>query len=129
MLTMVFLMALPICIADLASFRIPNVYLKILVYPATASLVVFGFADGKTLTISCFMLFALFLLGTGMGDLKLLSIIFFTCELAPFPYMFNVLMFAIGHIVTVAAVNRSIPTKIALAPSVFLGLATYLATR
>jgi hypothetical protein len=129
MLTMVFLMALPICIADLASFQIPNVYLKILVYPAIASLVVFGFADGKTLTISSFMLCALFLLGTGMGDLKLLSIIFFTCELAPFPYMFNVLMFAIGHIVTVAAVNRSIPPKIALAPSVFLGLATYLATR
>jgi len=126
---MVFLMALPICIADLASFRIPNIYLKILVYPATVSLVVFGFADGKTLTLSCFMLFALFLLGAGMGDLKLLSVILFTCELAPFPYMFNVFMIAIGHIVTVAAFNRSIPTKIALAPSVFLGLVTYLATR
>jgi hypothetical protein len=40
-----------------------------------------------------------------------------------------VFFLAIVHIVVLVGIHRRIPTKIPLAPSIFLGLATYLATR
>jgi Flp pilus assembly protein protease CpaA len=126
---MLFLLALPICISDLASFRVPNIYIKFLLYPAATTLVFFGLPDKNTLVISSVLVVSLFVLGTGMGDLKLLSLIFITCSIAPIQYMFIVFTIAVAHIVISTAVNRSIPIKIALAPSIFLVLATYLATR
>jgi len=129
MVTMLFLLALPICISDFAAFRVPNIYIKWLFYPAAITLVLFGFPDENTLVISSVLVVSLFVLGTGMGDLKLLSLIFIACSIAPIEYMFIVFTIAVAHIVISTAVNRSIPSKIALAPSIFLGLATYLATR
>ena len=129
MVTMLFLLALPICISDLAAFRVPNIYIKFLVYPAALTLIFCGFPDKNTLVISSVLVVSLFVLGTGMGDLKLLSLIFIACSVASIQYMFIVFTFAAAHIVISTAVNHWIPSKIALAPSIFLGLATYLATR
>jgi len=67
MVTMLFLLALPICISDLAAFRIPNIYIKFLLYPSAITLVLFGLPDQKTLVISSVLVVSLFVLGTGMG--------------------------------------------------------------
>jgi hypothetical protein len=40
-----------------------------------------------------------------------------------------VFLLAIVHIVVLVGIHRRIPSKIPLAPSIFIGLATYLATR
>lgn len=129
MTTIVFLLAIPMCISDLATFRIPNIYNKLLGYLAAFHLTLFGLLEGNALLISLVMLVLLFFLGTGMGDLKLLLAIFCIFELKPISFIVIVLLIAFAHIVTTAAFKREIPSKIAFAPSIFAGLATYLATR
>ena len=60
-------LAIPICIADLNAFVIPNIYNKMLFYVALTHMAYFGFSQFTQYGISLIILVALFLLRTGMG--------------------------------------------------------------
>jgi Flp pilus assembly protein protease CpaA len=122
-------LALPICIADLSTFVIPNIYTKILFYLTLIHLSLFGFGQLRDVAISLSMLLLLILVGIGMGDVKLLALILLTHSFNATEYFAFVLLMGMVHIVILTGIHRAIPSKIALAPSIFIGLATYLAAR
>ena len=124
-----FALALPICIADLSTFVIPNIYSKILFYLTLIHLTFFGFGQLSDLVVSLVVLLLLLLIGIGMGDVKLLALILLTHSFRSTEYIAYVFLMAMVHIVTLTGIHRAIPSKIALAPSIFIGLATYLAAR
>lgn len=123
------LLAVPICVADCGSFVIPNVYNKILFIFAAVHLSINGFGDLKKVAFSASLLIVLLIFKVGMGDIKLLAIILITHSFSAVDYLGYVFLLAMVHIVVIAGVSREIPSKIAMAPSIFVGLTTYLATR
>ena len=123
------ILALPICIADLSTFVIPNIYTKILFYLTLIHLSLFGFGPLRDVVVSLVALLLLVLIGIGMGDVKLLASILLTHSFNATEYIAYVFLMGMVHIVILTGIHRAIPSKIALAPSIFIGLATYLATR
>ena len=124
-----FALVLPICIADLSTFVIPNIYTKVIFYLALIHLTLFGFGQLRDVMVSLASLLLLILLGIGMGDVKLLSLILLTHSFNAPEYIAYVFLMGMVHIVILTGIHRAIPSKIALAPSIFIGLATYLAAR
>jgi len=124
-----FILALPICIADLSTFVIPNIYTKILFYLTLIHLSLFGFGPLRDVVVSLVALLLLVLIGIGMGDVKLLASILLTHSFNATEYFAFILLMGMVHIVILTGIHRAIPSKIALAPSIFIGLATYLAAR
>jgi hypothetical protein len=125
----ILLLALPICIADLNLFVIPNIYTKLLFYVATLDVVLWGFGSIHQVIISMVALSGLVVLGLGMGDIKLLALIFITHTYPAFEFIGIIFLIAAVHIVVLIVIKRVIPSKIPLAPSIFFGLLTYMATR
>ncbi len=123
------LLAIPICVADCGSFVIPNVYNKILFIFAAVHISIYGFGDLKKVAFSASLLVVLLIFKVGMGDIKLLAIILITHSFSAVDYLGSVFLLAMVHIVVIAGISREIPSKIAMAPSIFVGLTTYLATR
>jgi hypothetical protein len=123
------LLAIPMCIADCGSFVIPNVYNKILFSFASVHLSIYGFGDLKKVSFSAFLLVVLLIFKVGMGDIKLLALILITHSFSAVDYLGYVFLLAMVHIVVIAGISREIPSKIPMAPSIFVGLTTYLATR
>ena len=124
-----FILALPICIADLSTFVIPNIYTKILFYLTLIHLSLFGLGPLRDVVVSLVALLLLVLIGIGMGDVKLLALILLTHSFNASEYIAYVFLMGMVHILILTAIDRAIPSKIALAPSIFIGLATYLAAR
>jgi len=124
-----FLLAIPMCVADCASFVIPNVYNEIFLLFAGVHLSIYSFGDLDRIALSASILVVLFIFKFGMGDIKLLGLILITHSFSVIDYLGYVLLLAMVHIVVLAGINRKIPSKIPLAPSIFIGLSTYLATR
>jgi Flp pilus assembly protein protease CpaA len=124
-----FILALPICIADLSTSVIPNIYTKILFYLTLIHLSLFGFGQLRDVVVSLAALLLLILIGIGMGDVKLLAVILFAHSFNAPEYIAYVFLIGLLHIVILTGLHRVIPSKIALAPSIFIGLATYLAAR
>ena len=122
-------LSVPICIADMTSFVIPNIYNKILFYCALTYLALVGIGQLRQVAVSLVILILLHLIGTGMGDLKLLALILLTHSFNAAEYIVLVFIVALVHTAVMTAFHRAIPSKIALAPSIFIGLGTYLATR
>jgi Flp pilus assembly protein protease CpaA len=92
-------------------------------------LVIYGFGDLTHEAVSFLILLILLIFRIGMGDIKLLALVLVTHSFNAVDYLAYVLVLAMVHIVVLAAINRNIPSKIPLAPSIFIGLSTYLATR
>ena len=124
-----FILALPICIADLSTSVIPNIYTKILFYLTLIHLSLFGFGQLRDVVVSLAALLLLILLGIGMGDVKLLALILLSHSFNAPEYIAFAFLLGLLHIVILTGIHRAIPSKIALAPSIFIGLATYLAAR
>jgi len=124
-----FVLAIPVCIADISSFAIPNIYSKILFYVALIHIWIHGIARVREVLLAVAILSLLLFFGTGMGDIKLLTLIILTHSSNILNFLGFVFFLAIVHIVVLVGIHRRIPTKIPLAPSIFIGLATYLATR
>jgi Flp pilus assembly protein protease CpaA len=124
-----FALVVPVCIADLSTFVIPNIYTKILSYVALIHLVLHGFGEVTELSFFLVILVFLLILGTGMGDIKLLALIMATHNLSATVFIAYVFIVAMVHIVVLTAINRAIPAKLPLAPSIFVGLISYLAAR
>ena len=124
-----FVLAIPVCIADISSFLIPNIYTKILFYVSLMHIIFYGIGGVREVLLAVAILSLLLFFGTGMGDIKLLTLIILTHSSNILNFLGFVFFLAIVHIVVLAGIHRRIPTKIPLAPSIFIGLATYLATR
>jgi hypothetical protein len=117
------------CVADCASFVIPNVYNKILLLFVGVHLSLNGFGDLDKIALSASILVVLLIFNFGMGDIKLLALILITHSFSAINYLGYVFLLAMVHIVVLAGITLKIPAKIPLAPSIFIGLSTYLATR
>jgi Flp pilus assembly protein protease CpaA len=127
-----FLFALPISLADVRNLIIPNVYLLWLSVLCSPYILFNGLGRITVLIFAFTLLVLLYLVGLGMGDVKLIAIIVVylnsriqtnLIELAV-----SILLCAGCHIFLNTLRNRKIPSKAALAPSIFAGLALYLAT-
>jgi hypothetical protein len=124
----ILILGIPICIADTSSFTIPNIYSKFLFYVTSIHLTLFGLGNWVDVSVGGAILLVMLILGIGMGDIKILALILITHthgSLSILPYVF---LFAAIHIMIVFTLRGQIPARIALAPSIFLGFATYLAT-
>jgi Flp pilus assembly protein protease CpaA len=125
-------LAIPISLADLKSFTIPNVYLVILSLLCAPYVFFNGLGQISVILAALFSLLILNVLGLGMGDAKLLSIILFTLnsddhnELTLLAVL--IILSASLHVMWRTLKNRSLPRRIPLAPSIFGGLLLYLAT-
>jgi Flp pilus assembly protein protease CpaA len=121
--------SLPICIADLRNYVIPNIYNKLLFYLTFVFLCIHGIRLGSQVLAMLVILCLLQCVGTGMGDLKLFALISLTHSFSPIEFIAKVFVLATVHIVILTGIERTIPSKIALAPSIFIGLATYSIAR
>jgi Flp pilus assembly protein protease CpaA len=130
---MLILFALPISIADMKEHKIPNIYLLLMFWALTPILVLFGLGDLYQLCVFLSVITLLHVLGMGMGDFKLLSIIGLALNATGRDqlqfFTFSILLCASLHLLLYALFKRSLPDRIALAPSIFVGLSLYLATR
>ena len=127
-----FLFTLPISLADIRSLVIPNVYIFWLSVLCSPYLLANGLGRITVLIFTFILLALLHLVGLGMGDVKLVAIIVVylnsrmqtnLIELAV-----SILLCAGCYIFLNTLRNRKIPSKVPLAPSIFVGLALYLAT-
>ena len=126
-------MAIPISLADIKSYSIPNIYLIWLSFLCTPHVIMQGLGPGPRILSVIAILLVLHLCGLGMGDVKLLGIVALMLNSDPRTAFFN-LGFSIAFCAIVFAItqtlwNRELPRKIPLAPSIFIGLTLYLGTR
>jgi len=127
------LAAIPISLADSKSFKIPNVYLWLLLLGLAPFIAVNGLGSISRLVSSFLIVLTLHLCGMGMGDVKLLCqiVLAFNSDrefssLTFFSYLLGV---ATIHVLILTLKNQMMVRKLPLAPSIFVGLALYLATR
>jgi len=123
------LLGIPVCVADCGSFVIPNIYSKILFIAACVHLSIYGFGELDKIAWSASILVVLLIFKIGMGDIKLLALILITHSFSAINYLGYVFLLSMVHIVVLAGITRKIPSRIPLAPSIFIRLSTYLATR
>ena len=128
-----FLMSIPICIADLKEHKIPNIYLSVMLVLSIPLLIINGLGDLTQLCVYLVALVVLHLFGMGMGDVKLLSIIGAALNSLAFYGYFSlascILLCAALYLISLRLIKRSTPDQMPLAPSIFMGLFLYLATR
>jgi Flp pilus assembly protein protease CpaA len=124
--------ALPISLADLRSFTIPNIYLWWLSFLCVPYLLLHGFGPVLKLVVVILILGFLYLIGLGMGDVKLLAIMSLSLNSdsqAKLSFMaLLILLSANSHVIFKSLWNHQLARRIPLAPSIFVGLALYLAT-
>jgi len=124
--------ALPISLADLRTFTIPNIYLGWLSLLCVPYLLLHGFGPISKLVVVALILACLYLIGLGMGDVKLMAIISLSLNSdiqSHFSYLaFLILLSASCYAIVKTLWNQELPRRIPLAPSIFVGLALYLAT-
>jgi Flp pilus assembly protein protease CpaA len=128
-----FLMSIPICIADLKEHKIPNIYLSVMLVLLSPLLITNGLGDLTQLCVYLVALVVLHLFGMGMGDVKLLSIIGAALNSSGIYGYFSlascILLYAALYLISLRLIKRSTPDQMPLAPSIFMGLFLYLATR
>ena len=124
--------AVPISLADIKTFTIPNVYLWWLSLTCAPYLLLHGLGPITNLVGVILILIALSFLGLGMGDVKLMTIISILVnsdKAGNFSLLaLLILLSASSYAIIEALRNRSFPHTIPLAPSIFAGVALYLAT-
>ena len=126
-------MAIPISLADIKSYSIPNIYLIWLSVLCMPHVLMQGLGPVPKILFVFAILAVLHLCGLGMGDVKLLAIVALMLNSDPRTIFFNlgfsIIVSAVIYAITKTLWNRQLPRKIPLAPSIFIGLALYLATR
>jgi len=124
--------ALPISLADIKTLTIPNVYLWWLSLTCAPYVLLHGLGPITNLGFVVLILIALSFLGLGMGDVKLMTIISILVnsnKAADFSLLaLLILLSASSYAIVKALWNRSFPHTIPLAPSIFTGVALYLAS-
>ena len=124
--------AVPISLADIRSYSIPNIYLIWLSFLCTPYLLVHGVGPVSRILVTVAILAVLHLCGLGMGDVKLLIIFALMLNADPLTtfYHFSICLTvcAVVYAFMETLWRGELPHKIALAPSIFAGLTLYLAT-
>jgi Flp pilus assembly protein protease CpaA len=124
--------AVPISLADIKTFTIPNVYLWWLSLTCAPYLLLHGLGPITNLVFVVLILIALSFLGLGMGDVKLIVIICLLLnsdKAADFSLLALLILLSAGSYAIIEALrNHRFPHTIPLAPSIFAGMALYLAT-
>jgi len=127
------LAAIPISLADSKSFKIPNVYLWLLFLGLAPFIAVNGLGSISQLVSSFLIVLTLYLCGMGMGDVKLLCLIVLAFnsdrQFSSLTFFSYLLCVATIHVMILTLKNQMMVRKLPLAPSIFVGLALYLATR
>jgi Flp pilus assembly protein protease CpaA len=126
------IVALPISLADIRAFTIPNVYLWWLTLLCTPYVLLNGLGPISNLIFVTVLLVSLYFVGLGMGDAKLISIISMSVNSdvrTNFSYL-ALLMLVSASCYAILRIlwSRKFPHTIPLAPSIFAALALYLAT-
>jgi Flp pilus assembly protein protease CpaA len=126
------LFALPISIADIASRKIPNIYLQLYAYASAALVVVRGVPGLIFMLLVFTTLLLMATVGVGMGDCKLLGLIVLMLQISRFQefelLLLAIFMIALIQIVLIWLYSKVIPRTIAMAPAIFMGTTLYLAT-
>ena len=126
------LFALPISIADIASRKIPNIYLLLYAYVVAVLVVFRGVPDLIFILVVLVTLLLMSVIGVGMGDCKLLGLLVLMLQLSRFQefelLLLSIFMIALIQIVLIWLYSKVIPRTIALAPAIFIGTSLYLAT-
>ena len=126
------LFALPISIADIASRKIPNIYLQLYAYAVVILVVFRGVPDLIFILVVLVTLLLMSAIGVGMGDCKLLGLIVLMLQLSRFKefelLLLSIFMIALIQIVLIWLYSKVIPRTIAMAPAIFIGTTLYLAT-
>ena len=126
------LFALPISIADIASRKIPNIYLQLYAYAVVILVVFRGVPDLIFILVVLVTLLLMSAIGVGMGDCKLLGLIVLMLQLSRFQefelLLLEIFMIALIQIVLIWLYSKVIPRTIAMAPAIFIGTTLYLAT-
>ena len=126
------LFALPISIADIASRKIPNIYLQLYAYAVVVLVVFRGVPDLIFILVVLVTLLLMSAIGVGMGDCKLLGLIVLMLQLSRFQefelLLLAIFMIALIQIVLIWLYSKVIPRTIAMAPAIFIGTSLYLAT-
>ena len=126
------LFALPISIADIASRKIPNIYLQLYAYAVVILVVFRGVPDLIFILVVLVTLLLMSAIGVGMGDCKLLGLIVLMLQLSKFQefelLLLAIFMIALIQIVLIWLYSKVIPRTIAMAPAIFIGTTLYLAT-
>ena len=126
------LFALPISIADIASRKIPNIYLQLYAYAVVVLVVFRGVPDLIFILVVLVTLLLMSAIGVGMGDCKLLGLIVLMLQLSRFQefelLLLEIFMIALIQIVLIWLYSKVIPRTIAMAPAIFIGTTLYLAT-
>jgi Flp pilus assembly protein protease CpaA len=132
-LLIICLFAVPISLADLKIFKIPNIYLWLLCICLTPFIATNGFGPVTQLAFTASIILILSLCGMGMGDAKLLFLIALAFN---FDHQFSFLIFssyllalATIHALVLALRYQFLPRRLPMAPSIFIALLLYLATR
>jgi Flp pilus assembly protein protease CpaA len=124
---------IPISLADLKYSKIPNIYLLYLSLFSAPFVIINGLGSIPKLLTSLLVVLLLHLCGMGMGDAKLLLIILITHnsdhQFSSLNFFTFLLLIATMHVLLLGLMDQSVPRKIPLAPSIFAGLALYMATR
>jgi len=124
--------AVPISLADVKTLKIPNVYLWWLSLTCAPYLLVHGLGPITNLVFVVLILIALSFLGLGMGDVKLMvifSLLLNSDKAGNFSLLaLLILLSASCYAIVKALRNHRFPHTIPLAPSIFTGVALYLAT-
>ena len=124
--------ALPISLADVKTLTIPNVYLWWLSLTCAPYLLLHGLGPIARLVGVILILAALSFLGLGMGDVKLMTIISILVnsdKAGSFSLLaLLIILSASSYAIIEALRNHRFPHTIPLAPSIFAGMALYLAT-
>ncbi len=125
-----FFLLILISIADFSEHKIPNLYLKYLLLSAIPFISLQDLQRGAIafLVLLFFWRFA----SLGMGDVKLLSIIFIALNFKPsLSVLFFLTSLAISlsiYMLLLIAIKREISGKIPLAPPITMAVAIYLRT-
>ena len=126
------LFALPISIADIASRKIPNIYLQLYAYAVVILVVFRGVPDLIFILVVLVTLLLMSVIGVGMGDCKLLGLLVLMLQLSRFAefelLLLSIFMIALIQIVLIWLYSKVIPRTIAMAPAIFIGTTLYLAT-
>jgi Flp pilus assembly protein protease CpaA len=126
------LAALPISLADIKSYAIPNIYLIWLAFLCTPYVLLHGLGPVPRILAIVAILAVLQLSGLGIGDVKLIAIVALMLNSEPQPAFHHLgiclILCAVVHVIMETLWKGELPRKIALAPSIFLALRLYLAT-
>jgi Flp pilus assembly protein protease CpaA len=123
--------AIPICLSDWRTRRIPNIYLFYMLYLIFAVRLFLPVKSIMVIIVTAVLVILLSLTGMGAGDAKLIVITVLALNLSNFASLSilagSIYIAAVVQIILIWLYSAQIPKSIPLAVAIFCGSALYLA--